>query len=512
MKFLALPRGDWPLIALAAPLFVLAYPPFHLFLPSFLCLVPAVLLITNGAADPRPLRRHLVQGFWFAFISNGFVLYWMLASLWRFTPLSVLGYVATISLLGLFGATVFGLVGWIHRVLGLSLLVSFPLFWTAHEWTVGHLGDIRFPWLGLGTSLTNYPTAVQIADLVGTRGVTLLLSLANVALALAWLSRRDRRRSLRLIAAVLGGLTLAVGYGLVRERTVPLRSIGTVVVIQPNIGREEKWQGNNDSIVRTVLTLSKAAAQETKPHLIVWPEAAVPGYFARYPHWRQSIVEHARESGAALVVGGYDYKWISETEYEYYNSAFLFDETGADSFPVYHKRYLVPVTERAPFINPRWIDLAWFGGFSEGEDGPVYETWVGRFGILICYESAFENLSRDYRRRGADFLINMTNDVWFGESTAPFQHAAHLVMRAIENRVGVARAANSGVSMFVDPLGRTSGKTQLGERTFVTAELFTGDVVTVYTRLGDWVGVLVVGFSLLLVVYAWWQDAKMRRC
>ncbi len=136
MKFLALPRGDWPLIALAAPLFVLAYPPFHLFLPSFLCLVPAVLLITNGAADPRPLRRHLVQGFWFAFISNGFVLYWMLASLWRFTPLSVLGYVATISLLGLFGATVFGLVGWIHSVLGVSLLVSFPLFWTAHEWTV----------------------------------------------------------------------------------------------------------------------------------------------------------------------------------------------------------------------------------------------------------------------------------------------------------------------------------------------------------------------------------------
>jgi apolipoprotein N-acyltransferase len=178
---------------------------------------------------------------------------------------------------------------------------------------------------------------------------------------------------------------------------------------------------------------------------------------------------------------------------------------------VYHKRYLVPITERVPIAGPRWIRSRFFGGFTPGTALPVYELRkrgsdrMLRFGALICYESAFENLARGYRRGGAEFLVNITNDAWFGRTLGPYQHAAHLVMRAIESRVGIARAANSGISAFVDPLGREHQRTALDVRTFETREILTAEGLTLYARLGDWVGTLSLLATALLVGYAWWR-------
>jgi len=165
-----------------------------------------------------------------------------------------------------------------------------------------------------------------------------------------------------------------------------------------------------------------------------------------------------------------------------------------------------------PFVNPRWFaSLRWFGGFGVGAPGDVYAVGIGRFGILICYESAFEDVTRRYRRNGADFVANITNDAWFGNTAAPYQHAAHLVMRAIENRVGIARAANTGISEFVDPLGRVSHATRLGERTMVSGAVRTSNVRTFYTTMGDWVGTLALAGSLWLCGAAWWADRVRRR-
>jgi apolipoprotein N-acyltransferase len=130
---------------------------------------------------------------------------------------------------------------------------------------------------------------------------------------------------------------------------------------------------------------------------------------------------------------------------------------------------------------------------------------MGRFGVVICYESAFEDLSRRYRAMGADFLVNITNDSWFGESAAPRQHLAHLTMRAIETRLGVARAANTGISGFVDPLGRVHQATRLGERTVVLGQVLGSPARTLYVRLGDWVGLLSLAGTGLLLAWAWWR-------
>ena len=172
----------------------------------------------------------------------------------------------------------------------------------------------------------------------------------------------------------------------------------------------------------------------------------------------------------------------------------------------------MPIVERVPFVPARWLRSVpglgrWSGGFARGKDLPVYETAIGRFGVIICYESAFEDLPRRYRALGADFLVNITNDAWFGRTSAPRQHASHLVLRAIETRMGIARPANSGISEFVDPFGRAYEVSALEEQAVVTGRLRTSDVITLYVRWGDWVGWLSVlsmlGFAVVLVVNRW---------
>ncbi|MBI4421601.1 MAG: apolipoprotein N-acyltransferase [Gemmatimonadetes bacterium] len=498
---LALPRADWPLLAAGALLTLFAYPPFHLVVPSFVCLVPAVWLLVAAADDPRPLRRRMVQGFWFTLLAQGLVLYWMIVALWHFTPLSALGYGATILLLALWGSVLFGVVGWVCGTTRISILLVFPVCWTAGEWLIGHQGDIRFPWLGLGTSLTGYPALIQIADTVGARGVTFLLALANTILAVGFLRVADRRPALRSLAVVGLGTVLALGYGRLRLSTLALRPVGKVAVIQPSVGYDDKHDRSlYDSVMRLNLRLSDAALDRARPQLVAWPEAAVPYFFESYPHWETWVGDQARRSGVPILVGGIGLRFRPDRSYDYFNSAFLFEPSGRrDGQPPYHKRYLVPIVERVPFVNPRWFSgLRWFGGFGIGEPGPVYQAPLGRFGVLICYESAFEDLTRHYRRRGADFVVNITNDAWFGHTSAPYQHAAHLVMRAIENRVGIARAANNGISEFVDPLGRVYHATRLDDTTFVADTVRTTDGRTIYTALGDWVGLLsLIGVAVL---------------
>jgi apolipoprotein N-acyltransferase len=343
---------------------------------------------------------------------------------------------------------------------------------------------------------------VQIADVVGARGVTLLLAAANTALALAWLGRSNRRSAARLVAWVGAGVVLAAGYGVFRMRTLPTRTLGTVAAIQPAHDAEQRWNAAQlDSIAAELLNLSQRALVETRPDLVVWPEAAVPHVLTWHPDWVAAIAEQARGHRTPIVVGAIDYRSNPDRSYEYWNAAFVFDTAGRyNAQPVYHKNYLVPIVERVPFVNPRWFArLRWFGGYGRGEPGPAYQVPMGRFGVLICYESAFEDLSRRYRRLGAEFLVNITNDAWFGSTSAPYQHAAHLVMRAIETRSGIARAANTGISELVDPLGRGHRRTRLGDRTLVAGEVLTADVTTLYTRLGDWVGTLcLIGWLALI--------------
>ncbi len=498
------------LVALGALALALSYPPFPLPPLSFFALIPAVLLVRQ-AAQAGDARAAFRWGWWYGLAANGLVLYWMVFALWHFTPFSALGYLATVALLGLFTACMFWFVVRVRVALpAVPLWVIFPVAWTTLEWFVGHIGDIRFPWLGLGTSLADAPVLVQWADLAGARGVTLWLAWCNVMILEAWLARPRAWSVVRGAWPVLATVGLALFYGLWREKTVPVRDAGVVALIQPNEGFREKWDPTReDAVVGKLLEMSEQAIAVARPQLVLWPEAAVPGYLFQNPEWDQAISGLARASHTPIFTGGLHADLHVPPPVPYYNAAFLFDSTGdRRSHPVYGKHYLVPIVERVPFVPVRWMRKLpgvgrWSGGFARGADLPVYETAIGRFGVVICYESAFEDLPRKYRAEGANFLVNITNDVWFGRTSAPRQHASHLVLRAIETRMGIARAANSGISEFVDPLGHAYQASQLEQQTIVIGRLRTSDVTTLYVRWGDWVGTLVVlatiGFGIVLV-------------
>ncbi len=502
------------LVALGAALLAASYPPFRLPVLSFLALAPAVVLLRRFESERDP-RGALRWGFWYGFVTQGAVLYWLVVALWHFTPLSALGYLATIALFGVWHALLFWLVVRVRLHLpAVPVAIVLPVAWTAVEWAVGHQGDIRFPWLGLGTSLTDAATLVQWADLAGGRGVTVWLAWCNVMLVEA--AFRSGFRRWQPVAAVVATILAAWGYGAWRERTLPVRELGAVGLIQPNEGFREKWDPRHaDTVVAKLLTMSRALESRGPLDLLVWPEAAIPGWLAEIPGWDSLFAALAREGHTPIFTGGIH----AVSADVYYNAAFFYDSTGQwRPYPVYGKHYLVPVVERVPFVPVRLFRSLpglgrWSGGFSPGPTLSLYPTRIGRFGVVICYESVFEDLTRRYRSAGADFLVNITNDAWYGRTAGPYQHAAHLVMRAIETRMGIARAANDGISEFVDPLGHTYAETGLEQEAVVSGHVRTSDVIPLYVRLGDWVGLLCVlgtlGLAGVLAADAWRSRRKV---
>jgi apolipoprotein N-acyltransferase len=502
------------LAAAGALLLVGSYPPFELPALSFIALAPAVVLL-RSAVDLRDPARAFRWGLAYGGAAQGLLLYWIAVALWHFTPLSALGYFVTVVVLACYTGGLFWLVARAAIRGRVPLWVGFPVAWTALEWLIGHQGDIAFPWLGLGTSLADAPVLVQWADLAGARGATLWLAWINVMLVEAAIGGGWRKGDggrvwspVWRLGAVAGTVVLALGYGVWRMRTLPVRDVGVVGMIQPNEGFDEKWARAPDSVMGRLLDMSRRVSALARPDLIVWPEAAMPGYLEQNPAWDAGIAALARERHAPILAGGLSVTFHADQTYDTYNAAFFYDSTGRrEPHPVYGKRYLVPVTERVPFFPVSWFRRVpglkrWSGGFARGRELPVYEAAIGGFGVVICYESAFEDLPRRYRRAGADFLVNITNDAWFGRTSAPAQHASHLVLRAIETRMGVARAANSGISQFVDPLGRAYASTGLETDALIADRLRTSDVTTLYVRLGDWVGLLAVLGTLGIAVLA----------
>jgi len=494
------------LIVLGALALAASYPPFPLPPLSFFALTPAVLLVRQATAD-GDARRAFRWGWWYGLVTNALVLYWMVVALWHFTPFSALGYFATIAILGLFTGVMFWFVVRLRLAAPrVPLWVLFPIAWTALEWLIGHLGDVRFPWLGLGTSLADAPILVQWADIAGARGITLWLAWCNVLILEASVDVRRTSCVVRRLGAVVATVLLALGYGAWRMQTLPMRDVGVIGMVQPNEGFNEKFNPTHaDSAMNTLLSLSRELmTRAPRPQLLVWPEAAVPGYFLDHPQWERLISSLVRENGIPLLTGGLntDPEPPPARGYRLYNAVFYYDSTGDRSrYPIYAKHYLVPVTERVPFVPVKLFRAIpglsrWSGGFRPGGAWSIYDSPLGKFGVVICYESAFEDATRTYRAHGANFFINVTNDAWFGNTSAPAQHASHLVLRAIETRMGVARAANSGISEFVDPLGRAYAATKLNEAASVAAGLRTSDVVPLYVHLGDWVGILVVVLTL----------------
>ena len=535
MRHPILPQGrELGLPIVSGILLTLSFPPFHLLLPPFVAIVPYLVFVAGSPPDRAGGRSVWRATFWMGVVFYGTLLYWLFAALVYYTWLSLLGYVITFVVLGAFLASAGWAIHYTRTRRGVPFWISVPLFWTTAEWLRAQLGDLAFPWLGLGSSLSGFPALVGFADLGGARGVTVWLIAINALLAewyLEGLKVRPRRWALALLVLI----AVPVGYSLVRWSTLETRPAARVLVVQPNIPEDLKLDRSvalDTSRVALDNLSRRALAADPDIDLMLWPETAQQALYDRAIDWTMWAVGLADEHDVPLLFGTLDLQQYPDGGYDYYNAALFINADGQQA-GLYRKNYLVPIVERVPYIPLSWLRkarvkavqgwelplvgdvgrfLRWFGGFGRGGEEPLMSVDGADFGVLICYESIFPQAARAYRRNGADFLVNITNDAWFGrrrpwwsQTSALYQHPAHMVMRAIENRVGVARAANTGISFFVNPRGQVSHATPLFKPDARVATVETTDGLTLYARLGDWVGWLCALASAVMLLGIWRQ-------
>lgn len=480
-----------PAVAASAFLLILAFPPFDAGWAAWIALIPWLFELERSSPRGAFLRSYLVG------------LLFFLGTVWWVGHVTVPGMLVLVAYLALY----FGVWGgFAQRVIARPgrpkqslLLFALPAAWVALEFLRSFLLS-GFGWNLLAHTQWNWIPLIQIADVTGVWGVSFLVMLANVALFQAIFRRGPFAMTLVCFAVVLG-------YGLLKQKQFDACSPGSgfkVALVQGNVPQSQKWdEVFQESIWKRYEQLTAEAAGR-KPELIVWPETAVPG-FLEEASIRQRLEQGVLSAGRPLLAGVPTEDGATGA---LYNSAVLFSPDGAEKGR-YDKLRLVPFGEFIPFKPVLgWLNnVVPIGDFSAGREFTVFHPAapVQPFSVLICFEDLFPGMSRRFVRAGARWLLVITNDGWFGRSAASLQHLQASVFRAVENRVWVGRAANTGWTGFIDPLGRRlpkPGQIPRFRAGVATAELpAAGGGGSPYLRWGD-------GFPLLCLGLAAWAIMK----
>ncbi|MBI9110450.1 apolipoprotein N-acyltransferase [Maridesulfovibrio ferrireducens] len=354
------------------------------------------------------------------------------------------------------------------------LCIFSGLLWTTMEFAQGYFFT-GFPWMTLSSAFSFWPESIQGAAFVGAYGLSGLLASITTGL-LTWKSS-----NLAKIWSV-GILTAIVLLGVLRtqpETFSTLRSIGnaTIGVVQGNIDQGSKWDSKYQiATLDKYIKLSKNFA--VKPDLIVWPETAMPFQIQDPSDMRATLLNFSKDSGTPLLTGAPGYVLHPQSKsYSLYNRALLLDPHKT-TLDWYEKSHLVPFGEYVPLKEYLPIDklVQGIGDFIPGKDASPLQSGNLAMGILICYEGIFPELAQERVEKGANLLINISNDAWYGKTSAPFQHLGLVSLRAVEQGRYLIRGTNTGISACIDPLGKVSDSTGLfvDAAILTTPELMTG--------------------------------------
>lgn len=369
-------------------------------------------------------------------------------------------------------------------------LLTAPALWVAVDYLRAHAGFLALPWGTLAQAQHLNLPILQIASLAGEQGVTFLVALGNAALAMVIL-RRERQ------VAVVAGIVLALahGWGIFVLYSTPQGATMAVTAIQPNIQiAERKTAEGRNASMESLEQLTRAAAAD-RPALIVWPESAIPGDLRSDPLLVARLQRLTDEIGIPLIVGAAQVEKFATGKTEVtigsrlFNTAYLLRPDEPLALP-YRKRVLVPFAEYLPHSDlipwPEWLAPR-VSEMTPGERPQLFNVTADlSVGALICWENLFAPLARESVQNGAHLLVQLTNDVWFGRSAAPRQHNLMSVMRAVENRVPIVIASNTGPSQIIDGYGRVVDAVPgLFTEGLATGSIHTGAAGTLYSAGGD---------------------------
>jgi apolipoprotein N-acyltransferase len=416
-----------------------------------------LLLACEGLPGPAAARIAFFCGLTY-YLS---LIYWIVIALNRYGGLPIWLAIPLMTLLAaylaLYTAAFAAILTWLRRW---PLVFRAPLIWVALDFIKARLFT-GLPWQDLGYSQYQHPLVNQIADLTGHNGLTFLIVMTNALVVGLILAKRGanlkkwRRQSalpLMILAAVAVYNLWSYRHWQEIAAHAPTIDIG---IVQGNIDQAQKWRpGMADKTLDIYQRLTKKNAAAD---LIVWPETALPFFPFHSPLFNR-VLRGLRVGGPTLITGAPQYQErTANRKRRIHNSAFALTATGRGlKIRRYDKEHLVPFGEYVPFANilgalPLVQSM---GNFSPGVNQSPIECGKARCGILICFESIFPEIAAKWSRMGANLLLNLTNDAWYGRSSAPWQQLSMVTLRAVENRRSLARAANTGISVFIDPLGR----------------------------------------------------------
>jgi apolipoprotein N-acyltransferase len=492
-------RSGRGLALLSGVLLGTAFLPAPLGFFAWFALVPLFVALESRTRSGTGARGLFGLGYLFGLAFYGVGMHWIafLSDVATTVPwLKYPAWLAAAAYLAIFPGLITLACGWIARRTRVPLAATIPFVWLVVEELRGS-GELGFPWFQPGYSQHAYVPILKLASLGGVTLVTAWLVLLNV---LIWRALFGRSRMRAALGAVLA-LLLPWTWGLRALDAAPQGTGAAIALIQGNIPGEVKWSGMHEAeILKSFIDLSRRAALATpRPTIVIWPETATGSYLLKQLDQRLEVARFAAHQPIQVFTGFADYDFDSAGTRRFYNAAGLFRTDGTQATP-YAKRHLVPFGERMPFqsIVPALGRLPLGQAeWTPGRDGTLFDAAPGRFGCLICFESIFPDLARGDVRAGARWLVNVTNDEWFGNSAALYQHAAMAAFRAVENHVPLARCANTGLTLIIDANGRVVERLPVFKTAYLTRALPAPGRRTWFTRIGDWPGVASV------VVVAW---------
>jgi apolipoprotein N-acyltransferase len=518
----------------------LSFPPFHLEWLAFVALIP-ILFAIEEARNYREVLKLSYYGF---LVFNVISLYWVGGWSKETDPFMMIGGAALVVGHPLFFAVPVLFYFFVRKRIGKYAILLFPFIFVSFE-HIHSITQVAFPWLTLGYSQCYNLPGIQFASITGLFGISLQILIVNSLLAMSimkWLEGNKSSRSKSIISASVAFLFVVVpeAYGVfVLSRSHGSNHTGKirVTIVQPNIDPYAKWEGSPTEILRKY-EMETYNALHHQADLVVWPETAIPFYILlpQFNYYRAELQTFVDTTGISLLSGlplaryymdstearpSSHYDEYRHLYYDAYNGAALFLPRSA-TYQTYGKIVLVPFAERLPYADrlPFLIKpLKWGVGISNwarGTDTTIFKLPGGtRFSTVICYESIFPGYVREFANKGATFLVIVTNDGWYGNTSGPYQHAAYAVMRAIENRRSVVRSANTGISEFIDPYGRYIGiPTKYGEIATLTENIPLDNSVTFYSKHGNWIAEIceiISGASILFGLFLKLKQRGRRR-
>lgn len=499
---------DFLMPVISGALLVLGFSPLDLYPIAWIALVPLLASLWD-----KHIKRAFLYGMTTGLVYFTGTVYWVFNSVNVYGKIPFVPSAIIVIALCFYLAIYVGVFSIIFNRLikasQLPALIITPVFWVTLEFLRSY-ALTGFPWSSLGYSQYKFLPMIQVADITGVYGISFLVAAVNGAVFdLIYLSKRQSRMPLFPFWPTIAGLIAlsiiivsCLSYGLWRLGVETKGSSVRVSVIQGNIEQDKKWDSNFQRAAIDAYKRLTLNAVNDSPNLIVWPETSVPFIFGYDKVLSSEITEFQQQIGTYLLFGSTQVKDVKGGKYLLSNSAVLLSPDGTVA-SIYDKIHLVPYGEYVPL---RWlfpfIDklVTAVGDFIPGKEYTVMETPYGSLGTPVCYEIIFPGLIRKFTFSGADIIVTVTNDAWFGRSSAPSQHFSMAVFRAVENRVPIARAANTGISGFIDAKGRIKNKSALFVEAVLTENLEVGSFKkSFYSKYGDLFSFLCIIISVILI-------------